>query len=98
MAAVVTVSEPFDLDAVPSDGEPFCFKFRGASYQLPPQGTWPVEVMEHFNHGAVGMGLACLLGEDAAERLLMDGITVGHLMALMQAATVTPQRRKWFQR
>jgi hypothetical protein len=78
--------EPFRLDDAAVTGKPFPFTFRGVSYVLPPVGAWPVGVMDGIVTGRMREGLAELLGEDAAERLTADGLTIGHLTALFEQA------------
>jgi hypothetical protein len=78
--------EPFRLDDAARPGKPFPFTFRGVSYVLPPVGVWPVGVMDRIVAGRMREGLADLLGEEVAERLLDDGLTIGHLTALFEEA------------
>jgi hypothetical protein len=78
--------EPFRLDDAPKPGKPFPFTFRGVPYVLPSVMTWPVTAMTAASAGRVEEALATLLGEEAADRLTADGLTVGHIMALFEQA------------
>jgi hypothetical protein len=79
-------AEPFRLDDAAKPGTPFPFTFRGVGYVLPPVAVWPVAVMSTFAHGFVEEALTELLGEDATTRLIDDGMTVGHMSALLDEA------------
>jgi hypothetical protein len=77
-------AEPFRLDDAAAPGKPFPFTFRGVPYVVPPVAGWPVGVMDLATGGHLGEALRELLGEDAAERLTDDGLTVGHMTALFE--------------
>jgi hypothetical protein len=83
---VTEPGEPFRLDDAVVNGEPFPFTFRGIEYVLPPLSSWPVTVMTSIAHGLVEEALGVLLGEERAERLADDGMTVGHIRALLEQA------------
>jgi hypothetical protein len=76
--------QPFRLDDAVPTGKPFPFTFRGVAYALPPLGAWPLGVLEMATCGRFRDALAVLLGEDAADRLDGDGMTVGHMAALFE--------------
>lgn len=80
------MGEPVDLDAIAPRGESVPFTFRGVSYVLPAPVTWPVEVMTAMTRGDMTASLTAMLGSDAAERLVSDGLTMGHLTALFEIA------------
>lgn len=83
------MSEPFRLDDAAVPGTPFRFTFRGVPYLLPPLAAWPVTVLSSVAAGQVSDALTLLLGEDAAARLVDDGLTIGHLSALLDQAGKT---------
>ena len=74
----------FRLDDAAAPGEPFPFTFRGVAYVVPPVAAWPVGVMDLATGGRLRESVAVLLGDEAAERLTADGLTVGHLTALFE--------------
>jgi hypothetical protein len=78
--------EPFRLDGAAKTGVPFQFTFRGIAYVLPPVQSWPITIMTALANGQVEQALADLLGEERAARLADDGMTVGHMSALMNEA------------
>ncbi|HEX4399659.1 MAG TPA: hypothetical protein VH136_18615 [Trebonia sp.] len=80
-------AEPFQLDGAAKPGAPFTFTFRGLGYVLPPVQSWPITIMTMLSNGLVEQALADLLGEERAQRLADDGMTVGHMSALMDEAS-----------
>lgn len=62
------------------------FIHRGRAYELPPLPEWPLMALHHIGHGDVAAGLALLLGEVEAQRLLADGFTVRRLQEVIEDA------------
>jgi hypothetical protein len=87
-------AEPFRLDDAVIASEPFAFTFRGIGYVLPPVTAWPITAMTAIATGLVTDALGELLGEAAAERLADDGMTVGHMKALLEEASKAGDKRK----
>ncbi len=85
-AVAARAAQPFDLDAaaaaVIADAQPFPFTYRGSDYELPAQVTWPVEALAALGRGDLDTALNMLIGEAQTKKLILDGITVGHLNAL----------------
>lgn len=79
--------EPFRLDDAAVIGPAFPFTFRGVRYVLPPVGSWPIAIMQQIAGGLVEEAMTDLLGEESAERLAADGMTVGHFKALLEQAS-----------
>jgi hypothetical protein len=78
----------FDLEAAAAaanaEAAPFPFTFKGQSYELPAQTSWPVSALTALARGELDTALQVLLGEDQYERLMLAGITVGQLNALFE--------------
>jgi hypothetical protein len=81
-------AEPFDLDAameaVLADSAPFPFTYKGNTYTVPAQVTWPIDALSALARGELDKTLDTLLGEEAFQKLTADGITVGALNALFE--------------
>lgn len=88
------MGEVYDLDAAKAAqrealGEPFVFSFKGEKYALPPSAEWPVDVSAMLAEGNVQKAVRTLLGvvdEDAANRFLAAGPTMGHVNLIVEEA------------
>jgi len=86
---------PFDLDAATaaaaaeSKPVPFLFTYKGENYAIPPATAWPLEAQARIGRGELEAALVMLLTQDAYDRLLAAGMTVGDLTVLFEAVGQT---------
>lgn len=79
------MSEPFDLDAVASDVEPFAFTIKGERFELPCLAALPFAQAGQFVREDDETAALQLLFGDQWERLLSLGPTVAQMQALAEA-------------
>ena len=80
----------FDLDAAEAaaregDVEPFRFKYRGETYEVPPGTEWPLSAMTALAAGNLPAAMGELLGVEQYAHLEATGIKLGALNVLFEA-------------
>jgi hypothetical protein len=83
-----STDELFDLEAAAeaaageAGAQPFEFRFKGATYDIPPGVDWPVAALAALAAGDLERALSALLGEANYLKLTDAGLTIGQLNAL----------------
>jgi hypothetical protein len=83
---------PFDLDAAAAKAAadealavPFAFTWEGRTYELPPQGKWPMRAVKALAGGDLNTAMAMLLGEKDYSELCDTDMTLGDMGVLFAA-------------
>jgi len=87
---------PFDLDAAAEAAAadealavPFAFTWKAKTYELPPQGAWPMTVVRALASGDFNTAMGELLGDAEYTELCDSGMTLGNLATLFEAVAAS---------